>query len=121
MRQSPIDSSDQRFPCVAAEVNLLDDEIFGNPDIQRLDFVKLDIEGHEDGFLAGTAETIRRFRPLLLMEVNEPIYRRRGFDPDEVIGAWMQKFEYKAAFLKRGGWQFSELSSRRSGIDDVFL
>ncbi|RMG47005.1 MAG: FkbM family methyltransferase [Acidobacteria bacterium] len=37
----------------------------------RLDVIKVDIDGHEPRFLAGAAETLRRHRPLLLIEFSQ--------------------------------------------------
>ncbi len=36
--------------------------------VSRLDFVKVDIDGHEPRFLAGAVRTLRRFQPVVLME-----------------------------------------------------
>jgi FkbM family methyltransferase len=44
------------------------DEALG--DLPRLDFVKMDIEGHEPQALSGFAQTIERHRPALLIEFN---------------------------------------------------
>ncbi len=54
---------------------------------ERLDVVKIDIEGHEDQFLAGAAATLARFRPAILMEVNRGASARRGVDLDRAIPA----------------------------------
>lgn len=53
---------------------------------RRLDAVKLDIEGHEDRFFEGAAQTLRGNRPVILMEVNRWFYARRGIDFDSRIG-----------------------------------
>jgi FkbM family methyltransferase len=116
-----IDRSDEKFSCIEIEVTSLDEEVSGNPNIHRIDFIKLDIEGHEDRFLAGAVESIRRFRPVLLMEINEEYYRRRGIDPTDVFEQWMQAFCYCCVLSTRTGWQFTELSRRKPGLDDVFL
>lgn len=41
--------------------------------LPRLDHVKLDIEGAELAALAGMRETVARFRPTIVMEVNRPM------------------------------------------------
>ncbi len=41
--------------------------------LSRLDHVKLDIEGAELAALAGMRETVTRFRPTIVMEVNRPM------------------------------------------------
>jgi FkbM family methyltransferase len=39
-------------------------------DLKRLDMIKVDIEGCEERFLIGGVNTIARFKPVLLMEIN---------------------------------------------------
>lgn len=45
------------------------DDWFAASGQMRLDFIKCDVEGAEPGVIAGGADTIRRYRPGLLMEV----------------------------------------------------
>lgn len=46
--------------------------------LHRLDFIKADIEGNELRFLLGARETIARFRPRLLIELNDAHLARAG-------------------------------------------
>ncbi|HZQ76240.1 MAG TPA: FkbM family methyltransferase [Acidimicrobiia bacterium] len=46
--------------------------------LERLDFVKLDVEGTELAVLAGAEATIRRFRPTAVVECNPVALRRFG-------------------------------------------
>lgn len=56
------------------------DEALG--DLPALDVVKIDIEGHEPAALAGFRKTLRRHRPMLLMEYNPRCLKDvAGLDP----------------------------------------
>lgn len=46
------------------------DELVARHSIERLDLIKLDIEGFEPQALAGAVNTIRKFDPIILMEIN---------------------------------------------------
>lgn len=46
--------------------------------IERLDFIKVDIDGHEPQFLKGAAYTISRFKPDILLEINPINYYLAG-------------------------------------------
>lgn len=54
--------------------------------VSRLDFIKCDIEGSEVAFLRGAAETLRRFRPVLLIEINPSALAGFGTSADELFG-----------------------------------
>ena len=45
---------------------------------ESIDFVKMDIEGHEDFCLKGGAKTFSAYRPTILMEVSKDYYEARG-------------------------------------------
>jgi FkbM family methyltransferase len=50
----------------------------------RLDFIKIDVEGHEPMVLDGATETIRRWHPVLLIEVNAWALSRFGLTPEDI-------------------------------------
>jgi FkbM family methyltransferase len=49
------------------------------PEFTRCDFLKVDIEGHEPEMLDGAVEFIKKFAPVILMEVNHGQLARQGF------------------------------------------
>jgi FkbM family methyltransferase len=115
-----IDSEDRKFTWAAIEVAPLDGETFASLGIDHVDFIKLDIEGHEDKFLAGATTVFRRFRPILYMEINGTYYDRRGVDASEVFEQWMHAENYEAALKTRSGWHLDSVRNRRRPFDNVF-
>jgi FkbM family methyltransferase len=53
--------------------------------IDRLDFVKIDAEGHEESVLAGGVQTIRRYRPFFLLELDPPLLGEAGSSVERVV------------------------------------
>jgi FkbM family methyltransferase len=53
-------------------------------DLQRLDFVKADIEGHEAALIAGARRTLARFHPALLLECDATFLARAGASLEEL-------------------------------------
>lgn len=60
------------------------DGIMKDSNINHLDFVKIDCEGSEVDILEGSRETLKRFKPTLLIEINWPKLAKRGFEPKDV-------------------------------------
>lgn len=46
--------------------------------LTRLDLIKIDVDGHELPVFQGATETLRRFRPTLVMEMSPYIHAERG-------------------------------------------
>lgn len=116
-----IDQDDNRFECTSIIVAPLD-EIVDALGIDRLNFVKVDIEGHEDMFLAGARKTIQRFRPLIYMEINEPYYERRGVDATKIFEKWQEASGYEAILQSlQHGWALKSIRERKSVIDNVLF
>jgi FkbM family methyltransferase len=55
--------------------------------LPRIDMVKIDVEGAELEVLRGAEGVLRRFRPLLLVELNPSALRRRGAEPNALLDA----------------------------------
>lgn len=67
------------------EVMTLDDWVEANR-IERINMIKLDIEGDELAFLAGASRSLRRFRPVLAVECNPvALWRFAGVGPEALI------------------------------------
>jgi FkbM family methyltransferase len=66
------------------DLNVLDDE-FRDRALTRMDFIKIDIEGGELPALKGAQKLIRKFRPVVMVEINEATYRMAGYTPTAVL------------------------------------
>jgi len=115
-----IEEEDLEFVCVEIQIRALD-EIFDSFGEQRIDFIKADIEGHEDKFLSGASNVIRRFRPILYLEINEPYYHRRGLDPTDIFQRWLNANSYRSALRSKTVWQLESIRKRRAVIDNAFF
>jgi hypothetical protein len=54
-------------------------------DIDRLDFIKMDVEGHEGHALRGMRSLIDKFRPSMVFEFTPQNLRNRGTPPETVL------------------------------------
>jgi FkbM family methyltransferase len=115
-----IEEEDLKFACMEIQICALDD-IFDSFGEVRIDFVKADIEGHEDKFLSGASKVIRRFRPTLYLEINEPYYQRRELNPTDIFEHWLKANSYRSALRSKTGWQLESIQNRRAVIDNAFF
>jgi FkbM family methyltransferase len=53
--------------------------------IARLDFMKIDVEGQEEKLLRGGGETIRKFGPVIQIELDPPKLLRAGSSVDRLV------------------------------------
>lgn len=75
---------------------------------ERLDFLKIDAEGAEPLILEGAKETIKRFHPIICMEVNTTCLNRAGSSEAELL-EMMKHFGY---------WYFVLQGQRNQPTDD---
>lgn len=73
-------------------------------DLQRLDFVKIDTEGAELDVLAGGRETLAKFQPLVMVEVEDRHLDRFGVTSDQIVD-WFAKLGYQMAVWDSGQWR----------------
>src|SRR5262249_22536085 len=81
------------------------DRVVAEQKLERVDVIKIDVEGHEAKVLAGAVETITRFRPRILIEIFEETLRRQGASVTEVL-----------AVLEANGYSLHEFSDESGDL-----
>lgn len=61
--------------------------------LKKCDFIKIDVESFELEVLIGASQTIKRFTPILYIEINEHTLKRRGIKPKDIF-KWLDSFGY---------------------------
>lgn len=68
----------------------------------RIDVIKLDIEGAEWMALRGAADTLARYRPVLILEIGRETCRAAGYEP-EALAQWLSGMGYRIEKIMDGG------------------
>lgn len=61
------------------------DEFVAEREITRLDLLKIDVEGAEVSLLRGAEQSLKRFRPVVMIEINPSALRRFGQTAEDVV------------------------------------
>lgn len=86
----------------------------------KIDFIKVDAEGHELHFLRGAESTIRNHKPKILLEINKPFYSARGVDLSEELDDLIPEF-YNFFHLSNGDLQEKDNAGQFGEVDNAFL
>lgn len=85
------------------DVRTLDD-LVRDGRVARVDLVKIDVEGAELRVCRGAAETLARFRPVVVCEVEDRHTRKYGHGAEDVL-AWFGDRGYRPHVLRSGELQ----------------
>ncbi|HEX8873846.1 MAG TPA: FkbM family methyltransferase [Nitrosospira sp.] len=78
------------------------DDYIRDKNLQRVDIIKIDIEGAEIRALNGARESLVRLRPLVLMELDLDNLSRANCSPKEVFDFW-KSLDYKISIIRVTG------------------
>jgi FkbM family methyltransferase len=70
------------------------DDLMAEEGLERLDAMKLDVEGAETAVLEGATHVLSNMRPLLLMEVTDAALRHQGSSQEDLL-SMLRSYEYR--------------------------
>lgn len=84
------------------EVRLMTlDEFISEHQIDRVDAIKLDVEGAELQVIRGADQTIRHFKPVMMVEINATTLKSSGTTPEELFQT-IVNYGYKGHVIRNG-------------------
>lgn len=78
------------------------DDFLLSKDIQKITIIKVDIEGGERNFLEGAKETLKKFKPVLMVEISRLNITHKGSNDFDVFKL-LESMNYKV-FLLQNRW-----------------
>lgn len=113
-------SYDKNYITVPIMLKRLDNVIQDHMnEFDRIDIIKMDIEGHEDYCLKGAKNTITKYRPTILMEVAKPYYEARKVKLDDTFLPLIPE-KYTGFYNRNNEWTQFESLEDCTQIDNVF-
>lgn len=95
-----VDNIHAGLPVIEARVTTLDNLQKNEKQTERIDFIKVDIEGYEYEFLMGARVTISNFRPTILMEIVDSRLAKYNASSKQVFD-FMTDLGYMYLFVNR--------------------
>jgi FkbM family methyltransferase len=94
-------SASRSQPIEIVPVRRLDD-VLAELGVEKVDVIKLDIEGAEWMALRGALKTITQSRPTLILEIARETCRAGGHEP-EALAQWLASLDYRLEEIAAGG------------------
>jgi FkbM family methyltransferase len=70
--------------------------------LKEVSFIKIDVEGAELDVIRGATQTLKRFKPQLMIEFNSSVAKLSGYSLEEIF-TFLKPLNYKAFLLKKNG------------------
>lgn len=80
------------------DLTTLDDDL---SIVHKIDFIKIDVEGHEKNVLIGGEKTICRSKPFMIIEINQKALERNNAKQSDIYSI-LKKWNYKVYIVKSG-------------------
>ena len=78
------------------------DDLFDELSLPSVDIIKMDIEGAEHEALRGMEQTLRRFRPTIVLEVHNHFLPQFNSSSEALLD-WLKSLDYKVSTIEMSG------------------
>ncbi len=95
------------------------DNIIHELNLSRIDLIKIDIEGGEMDCLIGAQSTLEKYRPMLIIEVQEHTSQQAGWSSLQLF-EYLEKFNYEFFDIKKDGGLIKRDKNNFSKYPNVF-
>jgi FkbM family methyltransferase len=102
------------FKIIEVNTTTLDEFIKNHP-LKRLDYLKIDVEGHENEVIKGGTNVISSFKPILQVEIEQ---RHHPFPISDIIDS-VKELGYKCYYFDNKEHILKELNANPSGFQDI--
>jgi FkbM family methyltransferase len=89
-----LEQTDEDIPCESISIKKLDD-IINSKGLQKVNAIKIDVEGFEYKVLQGAISTLTRMRPVMMIEVNDRNLKQQNSSRQELF-SFLKDLNYKA-------------------------
>jgi len=98
------------------QVDIFDD-VFRQQRLDRLDIIKMDVEGSELPVLRGAHESLVRFHPVIMLELNRTAFATAGYTPEALID-YLHALEYQLSMIEKHS-QIIPLTDQKFSLPDL--
>ena len=91
------------------------DDIYSKAGIERVDFMKIDVEGYEWNVLVGAEEIIKKYRPKILLEFIKYENSQDNMTLEHMYN-FIKKYEYEVYDVGSEGGKFSKIHSLEEAL-----
>ncbi|QEC68027.1 FkbM family methyltransferase [Panacibacter ginsenosidivorans] len=86
-----VDGKESNEKLVQVNVTTLDKKL---ESLESIDLIKIDVEGFELHVLKGAGNLLKKHRPVIFIEINEPLLRENNTSPYEVLSFLKNNYQY---------------------------
>ena len=79
---------------IAVKTIRIDDLIIEQEKVEKIDFIKMDVEGFEYFVIVGMTELLKRDKPVIISEFHPDSIRESGANPERIFDIMTKRFNY---------------------------